>query len=121
MTSAILCAGRIGLLLGALCVPPVPAQTYPSKPVQLVVPYPAGGVVDALMRSVGQPVAAPMNEAFVQAVRSPRFQEQVLNVQAFDAVGSSPPEFADFLRADRAHAKRVVQMTGIRLEDAPPR
>ncbi len=62
-----------------------------------------------------------LNEAFVQAVRSPRLQEQFLNVQGFDAVGNSPAEFADFLKADRAHARQVVQMTGIRLEEALPR
>ncbi len=52
------------------------------------------------------------------ALRQPRFEEQFLKIQAFDAVGNSPAEFADFLKADRANAKEVIAKTGIRLEDA---
>ena len=32
------------------------AQTYPNKPIRLVVPYPPGGGTDLLARIVGQPV-----------------------------------------------------------------
>jgi len=59
-----------------------------------------------------------LNAEFVKALRQPRFEEQFLKIQVFDAVGNSPAEFADFLKADRANAKEVIAKTGIRLEDA---
>jgi tripartite-type tricarboxylate transporter receptor subunit TctC len=57
-----------------------------------------------------------LNSEFVKAVRNPRFQEQFLKAQAYDAVGNSPEEFAEFLKADRTNAKQVVKAAGIRLE-----
>jgi tripartite-type tricarboxylate transporter receptor subunit TctC len=52
----------IVLLLGAVCS--ARAETYPSRPITIVVPYPAGGVTDNLVRlladriktTLGQPV-----------------------------------------------------------------
>ncbi len=51
-------------LSGLLLAGAVSAQTYPSKPVTLMVPYPAGGLSDVIARTVnntlsknfGQPV-----------------------------------------------------------------
>jgi len=43
-------ATPLALLLLALA-PALHAQSYPAKPVHVIVPYPAGGVVDALVRS----------------------------------------------------------------------
>jgi tripartite-type tricarboxylate transporter receptor subunit TctC len=61
-----------------------------------------------------------LNAEFVKALRNPKFLE-FLRAQAFDPVGSTPAEFAAFLRADRANAKAVVARTGIRLEDSGAR
>jgi tripartite-type tricarboxylate transporter receptor subunit TctC len=57
----------IGILLAAafmLDAAPAPAQTYPSRPIKLLVAYPPGGasdliarlVADALAKRLGQPV-----------------------------------------------------------------
>jgi tripartite-type tricarboxylate transporter receptor subunit TctC len=45
------------LLAGAAC-----AQTYPSKPVTLMVPYPAGGLSDVIARTVNTTLAKNMGQ-----------------------------------------------------------
>jgi len=66
---------------------------------------------------VPKPVVARLNAEFVKALHQPRFEE-FLKAQAFDAVGNTPEAFAEFLKADRANAMRVIARTGIRLEAA---
>jgi len=59
--------GRIGfvpLLLFALSAG-ASAQDYPAKPIRLVVPYPAGGVVDVVARQIGQKMTVSMGQTIV--------------------------------------------------------
>jgi tripartite-type tricarboxylate transporter receptor subunit TctC len=53
--SRILALASLGWALAAV---PVHAQTYPAKPVRVVVPFPAGGVVDILTRAVTEKIAS---------------------------------------------------------------
>jgi tripartite-type tricarboxylate transporter receptor subunit TctC len=41
------------------------AQPYPSRPVTIVVPYPAGGLFDALARVLAEPMAAALGQSVV--------------------------------------------------------
>src|SRR5690348_9993852 len=43
----------------------VHAQTYPSKPIRLVVPFPAGGATDVLARVIGEKMAASMGQPVI--------------------------------------------------------
>lgn len=51
--------------LGALLVAPAIAQTYPSKPIRIVVPFGAGGVADLTARTVAQKMSESMGQAVV--------------------------------------------------------
>jgi tripartite-type tricarboxylate transporter receptor subunit TctC len=44
---------------------PAIAQEYPSKPVKIVVPFPAGGSVDAVARILAQKLSAKLGKQFV--------------------------------------------------------
>ncbi len=46
------------LVLAAVCVvPSAVAQTFPRKPIKLIVPFPPGGTPDMLARILGQQVS----------------------------------------------------------------
>jgi tripartite-type tricarboxylate transporter receptor subunit TctC len=55
---------NLALATVILAATTVHAQDYPSKPVRIVVPYPAGGVADLLPRTVG----AKLSEKWKQPV-----------------------------------------------------
>lgn len=53
----------LGLMAGAVFAPAIArAQSYPSKPITLVVPYPAGGPTDAIARFVAQDLATSIGQ-----------------------------------------------------------
>ncbi len=57
------CCGA-GALLAALALP-VAAQSYPTKPVRLVVPFPAGGGVDVTARILAQAMTVRVAQSFI--------------------------------------------------------
>jgi tripartite-type tricarboxylate transporter receptor subunit TctC len=61
------CLNRRRLLyaLGVLTVLPAAAQTYPSRPIKIVVPSPPGGSTDLLARAVGQRLQAAWGQTVV--------------------------------------------------------
>ena len=53
------------VLIGACCAHSASGQSYPSRPVRMILPSPAGGVVDVLIRSVSQQVGETMGQPFL--------------------------------------------------------
>ncbi len=51
--------------LGLLAAFPVAAQTWPTKPVRFVVPFPPGGSVDPLARMVGVKLTESLGQQFI--------------------------------------------------------
>jgi hypothetical protein len=58
--------GRAGAMLAAAAAPPHAwAQSYPSRPLTMVVPYPAGGPTDAVARILAEGLRAPLGQPVV--------------------------------------------------------
>src|ERR1700692_1633999 len=57
------------LTAGAAALPAVSriswAQTYPSRPVRIIVPFPAGQATDSIARLMGQSLSERLGQAFV--------------------------------------------------------
>src|SRR5436853_1669040 len=76
-------------MLGAFAIPPgaTYAQSYPNKPIRLLVPFAAGGAVDVLARLLG----SKLSEAVGQPVLVENRAGVGGNLGA-DAVAKSPPD-----------------------------
>jgi tripartite-type tricarboxylate transporter receptor subunit TctC len=58
-------AGVVGALVGALTAPVAAAQTYPTKPVRLVVPFPPGGGTDLVGRAIAQGLTERLGQTVI--------------------------------------------------------
>lgn len=57
-----LCALACGLMFAALAAP---AQAYPDKPIRIIAPFPAGGLVDVLARAVGDEMSKSLGQPVI--------------------------------------------------------
>jgi tripartite-type tricarboxylate transporter receptor subunit TctC len=88
-------ARRILAALAALAVAGLAHAQYPSKPVRIVVPYPAGGTSDILARTIGQ----KLQELWGQPVVIDNKPGATGNVGA-EIVAKSPPDGYTLMLAD---------------------
>ena len=75
------------LVAASMLAPPAQAQTYPSKTVTLVVPFPAGGSTDWLSRLLGQKLEQRLKQPFIVENRAGG-----ANVIAATAVAKAEPD-----------------------------
>lgn len=64
LIARILCFASLSLASATAC-----AQAFPSKPIHLIVPYPAGGIVDVLARAVVEKISARWGQPILVEVK----------------------------------------------------
>jgi tripartite-type tricarboxylate transporter receptor subunit TctC len=91
------------LAAGAAALPVVSriadAQTYPSRPVRVIVPYPPGGGTDIIARLMGQWLSERLGQQFIIENR-PGGNTNI----ATEAVVRAPPDGYTLLGVDSAQA-----------------
>jgi len=85
-------------LLLLLCATLAQAQTYPSRPVRIIVPFGAGGPADIYARFLGQRLQEPLGQPFVVENRP-----GAGSVVGSDAVAKSPPDGYTLLLMSNTH------------------
>jgi tripartite-type tricarboxylate transporter receptor subunit TctC len=72
----------------ALCASPaLPADAYPTQPIRVIVPWPAGGLVDILARTVGEQMRVALGQSIVVENRT-----GAGGMIGADAVAKAPPD-----------------------------
>lgn len=91
------CCGGLALLTE---LPALAEAAYPSQPIKMIVPYPAGGATDFLGRLVADPLT----------------RDKLTGIALEPLSGSTPDEFAAFVRAEVVRWAEIVRNSGAELE-----
>jgi tripartite-type tricarboxylate transporter receptor subunit TctC len=89
----------VAVLLNGL---PVTAQTYPTKPVRIVVPFGAGGSVDTVARLIGQRVSEAWGQQVIVDARP-----GAGSLIGTELVAKSPPDGYTLLMANASSASAI--------------
>ena len=55
----------LGFVIVAFCISRLAQDVYPSKPIKVVIPFPPGGAVDTMMRTIGPDLSAQLGQPIV--------------------------------------------------------
>lgn len=97
------------LVAAAASAQPYPAQLYPTKPVRIIVPYPAGGVVDIMGRLIAERIAASWGE---QVIVEPR--PGANGMIGTELVLNAPPDGYTWLLASTSHVANAALYPDLR-------
>jgi tripartite-type tricarboxylate transporter receptor subunit TctC len=87
------------LLLSAAAVHASGATSYPTKPIRLLVPYPAGGALDIIARAIGPKMSASLGQPLVVENRP-----GASGMVASENLVRSPPDGHTFIIVISSHA-----------------
>ena len=71
------------VLLLAAAVPGLHAQTYPTKPIRVIVPFPAGGNADVVVRLVTAQMSQKLGQTVVVDFKGMRTEAYKLKAKLF--------------------------------------
>lgn len=94
-------------------VPLLYAQAYPTKGIQLIVPFPPGGSTDLTGRVVANYLSKKWEDGIREAMKDPRFLEKMERIGA-DAAYLGPNEFKALLQEQYQSALRIAEKLGLR-------
>jgi tripartite-type tricarboxylate transporter receptor subunit TctC len=95
--------------LALLCTAPAQAQPYPNKPVRIIVPYPAGGVVDIMGRLIAERISASWGQ---QILVEPR--PGANGMIGTELVLNAPPDGYTWLLASTSHVSNAALYPDLR-------
>jgi tripartite-type tricarboxylate transporter receptor subunit TctC len=96
-------AGALAATLSLAGMAPAAAQDYPSKPIRLVIPFPAGGSSDGIGRQVAEKLAQVMKATVVVENKG-----GAGGVIGADAVAKSAPDGYTLVLVDVFHSSMPV-------------
>src|SRR5436190_417430 len=89
----------VGLLAATLPLRPAQADTYPNRPIKLIVPVPPGSGVDAVSRALGAQMSEQMGVPIIT-----EYKPGASAVVGSDALAKSPPDGYTIMMGYTAHS-----------------
>ena len=102
-------AGALALACLGAAAGPVLAQTYPTKPITMIVPYPPGGATDVIGRVLGQQLSINLGAPVVIENRT----GAAGNIGAQAAAQAKPDGYTLLMGALTSHSINAVLQPGV--------